>query len=244
MKRWIAAAALLALASTAHADDGLTPFKASYEGSVSIGSLACEMRLSRNPDGTYTYESTSRAIGFASMFFKDVIKEVSRFEMVDGRPRPLEYRYTRSGGKHEKSETIEFDWKKGSARTQENGQSKTTPLSPGVADRFLTQLILSLDTASGRFQDEYRVLDHRDISRFMPPKPEHPTLRVPAGEFATVMVERHDKGSKRVTDFWFAPELRYLPVQIQQREPGEDTYTLRLTTSHFDTAAPAASTDK
>jgi len=244
MKRWIAAAALLALSFTAHADNGLTPFKATYEGSVSVGSLACEMSLGRNPDGTYTYESTSHAIGFAAMFFKDMIKEVSRFEMVDGRPRPLEYSYTRSGGKHEKSETIEFDWKKEVARTEENGQTKTTALSPGVADRFLTQLILSLDAASGKLQDEYKVLDHRDITRFQPPKPEHQTVRVPAGEFATVMVERHDKGSKRVMDFWFAPELHYLPVQIQQREPGDDTYTLALTTSNFEAAAPAATTGK
>lgn len=244
MKRWIVAAALLALASTAHADGGLTPFKATYEGSVSIGSLACEMSLNRNPDGTYTYESTSHAIGFASMFFKDVIKEVSRFAMVDGRPRPLEYRYTRTGGRHEKSETIEFDWKKDAARTEENGQTKTTPLRPGVADRFLTQLILSLDAASGKLQDEYKVLDHRDITRFMPPKPERRKVRVPAGDYATVMVERHDKGSKRVMDFWFAPELHYLPVRIQQREPGDDTYTLSLTTSTFGTAAPAASTGR
>lgn len=244
MKRWIASVALLALSCAAHAGDGLIPFKATYEGSVSIGSLACEMSLGRNPDGTYSYESTSHAIGFASLFFKDVIREESRFEMVDGRPRPLEYRYNRSGGKHEKSETIEFDWKKNTARTEENGRTKTTPLSAGVADRFLTQLILSLDTASGRLQDEYKVLDHRDISRFMPPRPGERDVRVPAGAFATLMVERHDKGSKRVTDFWFARKLHYLPVQIQQREPGEDTYTLSLTSSSFATAAPAASTGK
>ena len=134
-----------------------------------------------------------------------------------------------------------FDWNKNTARTIENGQSKTTPLTPGVADRFLTQLILSQDAESGKFQDEYKVLDHRDISRFTPSRPRDKSLSVPAGTFDTVVVERQDKGSKRVTDFWFAPKLRYLPVQIQQREPDENTYTLSLTSSAFDkTPAPVA----
>ena len=243
MKRWIIAAVSLALClpvCVQAGDTGITPYKATYEGSVSVGSLACQMSLERNLDGSYTFQSASHAIGFAALFFKDVITETSRFEVVDGRPRPLEYSYTRTGGKHDKSETIQFDWNKNTARTVENGQSKTTPLTPGVADRFLTQLILSQDAESGRLQEEYKVLDHRDISRFTPPKPRGKPLSVPAGRFDTLVVERQDKGSKRVTDFWFAPKLHYLPVQIQQREPGENTYTLSLTSSTFEKAAPAA----
>ncbi len=241
MMRWITATLLACLPLAAQAE-GLMPFKAEYNGSVSVGSLVCEMTLSRDADGSYTYESTSHAVGLAAMFVKDVITETSRFEMVDGRPRPLEYRYTRSGGKHEKSETIRFDWSKNSARTSENGQDKTTPLTPGVTDRFLLQLMLAVDAGLGKLHSDYRVLDHRDLSSFSPPKPEDQDIHVPAGRYATLMVERQDKGSKRVMDFWLAPKLHYLPVQIQQREPGEDTYTLQLTSVSFGSEAPAAGT--
>jgi len=237
MNRWIAAVAFLAIALPAHVQadtTGVTPYKATYQGSVSMGTLACQMTLERNADGSYTFQSVSHAIGFAALFFKDVITETSHFELVDGRPRSLRYDYTRTGGKHDKSETIQFDWSKNTANTVENGQSKTTPLTPGVTDRFLIQLVLSLDAASGKLQDEYKVLDHRDITRFTPSKPQDKSLNVPAGSFDTLLVERQDKGHRRVTDFWFAPALHYLPVQIQQREPGEDTYTLSLTSSSFD----------
>lgn len=244
MKRWIAAIALVALTSAAQAGGTLVPFKATYEGTVSLGSLACSMSLIHNADGSYTYSSTSHAIGLASLFFKDVITETSRFEVVDGRPRDVEYRYIRSGGKHDKTETIDFDWKRSVAHTVEGGRTRSTPLTPGVADRFLTQLILSLDAASGKLQGAYQVLDHGELSRFTPPAPERRTVRVPAGRYATVMVARHDKGSKRVMDFWFAPELHYLPVQVQQREPGKDTYTLKLTGSRFDTETASTSTGK
>ncbi len=241
MRRWIVTALLACLPLAAQAE-GLVPFKAQYGGSVSIGSLVCEMTLTRDADGSYTYQSTSHAVGLAAMFVKDVITEASRFEVVDGRPRPLEYRYSRSGGKHDKSETIRFDWSKGTALTVENGQDKTTPLTPGVTDRFLLQLTLGMDAAAGRLQEEYRVLDHRDIGSFIPPKPEDEDIQVPAGRYASLMVKRQDKGSKRVTDFWLAPKLHYLPVQIQQREPGENTYTLALTSVSFGSEAPAAGT--
>lgn len=235
--------ALLMISSGAWADTSeLTPFTAGYEGSVSLGSLKCEISLSRETDGTYTFKSTSHAIGFAAMFFKDVITETSHFEIVDGRPRSLEYSYVRTGGKHDKSETIQFDWRKSLATTVENGKTVATPISAGVADRFLTQLILSYDTAAGKLQDSYRVLDHRDISHFSPKRLPDKTFSVPAGEFATVAVERQDEGSKRVLDFWFAPKLDYQPTKIQQREPGEDTYTLTLSSIKFDTSAPAATT--
>lgn len=243
MNRWICGAALLLAALPLAAQPGeLTLFKAEYAGSVSLGSLACRMTLTHNADGSYTLESSSHAVGFASMFVKDVVTETSRFEMHDGRLRPLEYRYIRSGGKHEKSETIHFDWAKNSARTVENGQEKLTPLTTGVIDRLLLQLVLGLDAESGRLHSEYTVLDHHELASFAPPVLADQRIHVPEGYYDTLLAERQDKGSKRVTDFWLAPQLHYLPVQIQQREPGGDTYTLALTSVDFDPAVPAAST--
>ena len=244
MFRTLILAALLGCLPLAARAEGnlLTPFKAGYEGSVSVGSLVCEMTLTHDADGSYTLQSSSHAVGLAALFARDVITETSRFEVVDGRPRPLEYRYTRSGGRHEKSETIHFDWSKDTARTEENGQEKSTPLTPGVTDRFLLQLVLGMDAANGKLHGEYQVLDHHEIASFTPPALEDEPIHVPHGHYATLLAERQDKGSKRVTDFWLAPKLHYLPVQIQQREPGEDTYTLELASISFDTPVPADST--
>ncbi|MGE5625907.1 MAG: DUF3108 domain-containing protein [Bacillota bacterium] len=242
MKTWIAGIALLMAASAAADGIVIRPFTANYEGSVSLGTLACKTTLARNPDGSYTYKSESHAIGFASMFFKDVIVETSRFEVVDGRPRSLEYDYVRSGGKHDKSESIRFDWNNKVAHTDDNGTKRDHRLLPGVSDRFLIQLILSLDNEAGSLQDEYGVLDHNAVTWFNPKKLPDASVRTASGKYETQVLERQDKGDARVTDFWQSPELHYLPVQIEQREPGEDTYTLSLTSVSFEGAAPAAST--
>jgi|GEM_PF-1070938 len=243
MKNWIMGFALMAAATAVEAGSIVVrPFTATYEGAVSLGTLACKMTLTRDADGSYTYKSESHAIGLAAMFFKDVIVETSRFEMVDGRPRPLEYDYVRNGGKHDKTETIQFDWSKNLAHSDDNGRKHVNTLSPGVSDRFLIQLILSLDNEAGNLQQEYQVLNHGTLTSFTPKKLPDVAVRTPAGKYETQVLERQDKGETRVMDFWQSPELHYLPVQIQQREPNEDTYTLNLTTVSFDGTAPAAAT--
>lgn len=243
MNRWIAALALWTVATAAAADAGVTPYTATYEvdrGSMTVGTA--QITLSRNADGSYTYQSTTRASGFASLFFKDVITEASHFELADGRPRSLLYRFSQSGGSHEKSESIQFEWGKNAAYTDEDGREHTNKLTAGVSDRFLTQLLLSLDLQSGKLQDSYKVLDHREVTTYSMEKLKDEPLRTPAGSFDTTVLERKEPGKDRVMDFWMSPKLHGLPVQMQQRETDKATVTLTLTSISFDTPAPAAST--
>ena len=48
---------------------------------------------------------------------------------------------------------------------------------------------------------------------------------------------RHNEKKNRTTTFWLAPKLDYLPVQMQQTEPGKATISLVLTEIKFDTAS-------
>ena len=63
-------------------------------------------------------------------------------------------------------------------------------------------------------------------------------LKTSAGKFDTVEVARKDEKKNRTTTFWLAPKLDYLPVQMQQTEPGKATISLVLTEIKFDTANP------
>jgi hypothetical protein len=53
-------------------------------------------------------------------------------------------------------------------------------------------------------------------------------VRVPAGEFDAIRVERIRDIPGRVTTTWFAAELGYMPVRIEQREPDGDVIEMRL----------------
>lgn len=246
MMRRIALAACLWLSlASAVAADGIAipPYHADY--SVSRNSLAigvAKFTLTENADGSYTYQSVTHPAGVAALFFSDVVTETTHFEVEDGAPRSLLYSFSQTGGSHEKAETIQFDWQKRAAYTGEDGKNRPTRIETGTADRFLAQLLISLDAAAGKSGGQYTVLDHHELTTYTLSAQPVARLHTPAGEFDAVVLERKDPVKGRVMDFWLAPKLHYLPVQLQQREPDKATITLTLTDIGFDTPTPAAAT--
>jgi len=49
-----------------------------------------------------------------------------------------------------------------------------------------------------------------------------------SGTVATRVLTQQRTGSSRVTSLWVAPELRFLPVRIEQRRDGEVQTTFEL----------------
>lgn len=221
------------------------PYQADYSLARNSFTLArAHFSLEKDGDAAYIYKAVTRATGLASLFASDLITETSRFELADGRPRPLSYSYSQTGGKHEKSENISFDWQAGVAHSDEDGRKRDNPLSPGMSDTFLITLMLSHDAAEEQFPDGYKVLDHREITAYGLKKLPEEKLKVGDEVYDTVVLERRDPKKDRVTEVWLCPALHYLPVQIQQREPNKATFTLTLEDISFGGAAPAAATKK
>src|SRR5579859_1512169 len=110
----------------ARSDSGVFPsYRADYSlarNSLTIGTASFSLRP--DGEGDYVYKSVSHASGLAALFVGDVITQMSRFDIAGGQPRPLSYTYAQSGGKHDKSETIQFDWDKGFAQGDEDGRQR------------------------------------------------------------------------------------------------------------------------
>lgn len=234
-------ATLLLAWSGAHAGNVSIPlYHASY--SVSRNDFrvgTADFTLSREQDGSYRYKSVTQPTGLAALFFSDVITETSQFTLKDGKPESLRYDYLHSSSDHDRSEHIRFDWDAHRAESSEGKQHKSLAIEPGIYDRALAQLAVSLDMAAGKLVDAYRVLDHNEISDYRMQRGDATRLRTENGTYAVIEVARKDTKKKRTTTFWLAPKLDYLPVQIEQTEPGKATISLTLTEIHFDTTAGA-----
>ena len=193
--------------------------------------------LTKNQNGTYTYQSVTQPAGLVSLFRSDVITETSHFSLVDGAPRSLLYSYTHTGGGDHKPQSIRFDWNKNLAHSSNGNQHKTLSLKPGTCDRMLAQLLISLDAADGRLNNDFAVLDHGEMQTYRLHEVRKTKLNTSGGEFDTVEVARKDEKKNRTTTFWLAPKLDYLPVQMRQTEPGKATISLVLTKIKFDMAS-------
>lgn len=231
----LGSALITAAAGTPH----IPRYHATYavdRSDLRIGTAA--FSLVRNQDGSYTYQSVTRPSGLLALFRSDVITETSRFAVVDGQLRSLYYSYRHTGSGRDQFETIVFEWNKGIARSDRNGKSRTLPVKPGTYDRFLAQLALSVDTKSGRLAPGYHVLDHGVIHAYRVGRLHDTTVETPAGRFRTVRIAQRGRTKQRVTRFWLAPKLDFLPVRMEQTEPGKATVRLILTKISFDGDQP------
>ena len=222
----------------ARADELVVPL---YQATYSIGRNDfrigdASFSLTQNQDGTYTYTSVSKAAGLVSLFVSDVVTETSRFKVMDGELQSLQYTYEHTGNDKDKKENIRFDWDKHVAHSNEGGKQHTLPLTAGTYDRLLAQLAVSVNLEAGKTVGEYRVLDHNEISIYHMQPQGDTDLKTPAGEYKVIDMVRKVPKKNRVTTFWLAPKLDYLPVQMQQTEPGKATISLVLTDITFGTS--------
>jgi hypothetical protein len=194
-----------------------------------------QFSLTKSKNGIYTYTSVTQASGLAALFFSDVITEISHFTVTDGRLQPLLYSYTHTGNDHDQSQSIRFDWNRNIAYIADGNNHHAVPIKKGTYDRALAQLALSVDMEAGHLQETYHVLDHGKLHGYPMKHAGKAQLKTPAGTYDTVKIARADTQKGRVTTFWLAPKLEYLPVQMQQTEPGKATISLVLMDIKFDT---------
>ena len=192
-----------------------------------------EFSVTWNANGTYIYQSVTQPAGLLSLFLHTVITETSHFTLTNGQPRSLFYSYQETGSSG-KSELIRFDWNKGLAYSNRNNDKQTLPLKPGTCDVMLAQLRISMNAAEGRLNNNFVVLDHGELQNYDLREVARARVDTGAGTFDTVEVSRKDSKKNRITSFWLAPKLDYLPVQMRQTEPGKATISLVLTEIHFD----------
>jgi hypothetical protein len=89
---------------------------------------------------------------------------------------------------------------------------------------------LRIDLARGAKTFEYRLVDEKgreDEYRFRV-MADSELLKLPYGEVEAIKVGRIRDNNRRQTFFWFAPELNYVMVKMQQFKEGDEQATMSL----------------
>jgi hypothetical protein len=102
------------------------------------------------------------------------------------------------------------------------------PLIPATLDKLLYQIQMMLDLAAGKTELNYQVADGGLMKDYrFAVQADKESLKVPFGNFETIVVTR--LSDDRITTFWCAADLDYLPVKIAHGKKKEKPVTAMLT---------------
>lgn len=179
--------------------------------------------FARQQDGRLLYRSETNVAGIASMFRKDRIIEQSIWQYVDGKVVPGKYLYEHTGTSRNRNVIIEFDWDKNQITNSINGEPWHMPASEGIQDKLLYQYSIMLDMQAGKSSLRYTIADGGKEKIYLFEKLGEEILETPLGNLKTIKMKRFRTDSDRISVFWSAPELGYLPVKLENLDDGEKT---------------------
>jgi len=165
-------------------------------------------------------------------FVKVKYDQESIFEWKNNTARPLIYKQISDTSLSSKRLlNQEFNWRTNIDSGNYKGKAWSQPLQPSSHDR-LTAIITfreMLKASSSPIKDAEFLVNYRGkatVEKFQLEKQE--TITTPAGEFLAYKYFKSHANTKRKSYYWFAPELDYFAIRIQQFNAGEEQANMLL----------------
>ncbi|ASG65483.1 hypothetical protein CEW91_04745 [Idiomarina piscisalsi] len=211
-------------------NDTMKPYEANYvitRGDSEYGEGYRYLEVS--PDNEWQLRTKSDI----SWFILSDTREARSVFIVDdenNRLEPREFIYMRTGTGSDKSFHGEFRADDKKVRNVDTGRMLDINWENALFDEANVIEQLRIDVAGGAEQFKYRVVNEKgeeDEYRFRV-MAESQVLSLPYGEVEAIKVGRVRDNNRRQTFFWFAPELNYVMVKMQQFKEGDEQATMSL----------------
>lgn len=236
MKPALRAAMLVALwllnGAGAHSQSNdlpVDPFQTHFEvyaAGFSAGEAV--MTLVATGPGAYQMRSEVRPNALAALLVSGQIDEKARGEIRDGAIHPLQYQRRVETAKKNQAVELDFDWTARQIQARNGQKQAILPLSSGVMDPLSLNLQVMWDLQRGRLPAEYQLADETELKSYQIRNEGEETLETSLGKRHTIRISQAKPGKSRVTTFWFAPDLRYLPVRVQQTKDGKELLRMEI----------------
>jgi len=192
------------------------------------GDVTLELLPGDTPN-EYSISATTRPRGLAKMFAPKQSTETAEFTFVDG--QVVSHRYTLEDGtpSEEKDSKVNFDWDTGSAYSVYEQEIAELPLGPDVYDRISADVVVMLDQRNGKPPRTLYIVEKNQIREYTFEYQGEERIDLPQGPVDTVKYLRQRTGSSRSVMIWYAPELEFLPVRMEQLKRGKTQITFETT---------------
>jgi hypothetical protein len=221
------AAATAAAAADAAASTGrLEAFQASYGWSWQGALVAVStLKLEHGDADSWIYSSTSEPRGLGHLYpMRPKLR--SSLRVTDKGVQPLSFKAEGGGDNHDAD--VKFDWSAGRATGVYEGTAVDLPLKPGVQDDLSVQIAMMVELLHGRTPEQLSMIDKNSWREYRYQREGAETIATPLGQIDTIIYSSQHPGSPRVTRFWCAPSLGYVPMRVEQKRVDNVEWTMDI----------------
>ena len=236
----------LALTATGIAANGaelpapLNPYEAEYRVSRGPLTLGRSVTVLEPATGGWEFRTTVTATGVARMLVSEDAIERSLLSSDGEVLRTLRYEQHLPD---EQPAIVDFDWNGQQAFVDNEDGQTVVPLLVDAHDPHGAILSVMLVLArTGAVPDLTIMDDDGDLTRMTFRVRESQRMSVPFGEFEVIEVQRVREDRDRQLIAWFAPELDWLPIRIQQVDRGSTVARMDLTKLNGESGSNAPAT--
>lgn len=205
--------------STAYA---LSPFSASYTFNLDDKATGTATRKLIQQGDRWVYDFNAKIPVLASASEKSV------FAFSNNQINSQSYQRQYKILVHQQSTNLQFNPAQKVINVQRDKKSSQLPWQNGVLDDLNVELQIREDLKKNGLKPSYAIADHRDVTARQFIKEGNVKITTPNGTYDTVKVRINHSNKDKVTTFWLAPALDYLPVKMSHSDDGS-VYTLTLT---------------
>jgi hypothetical protein len=209
----------------------IQPFTAHYNllrSSDIVGEATRTLKYLSNNEAEYSYKTD-----IEWLIFSDTRKETSLISLDEHKITPLQYSFKREGTGRDKSYQWQYDIAKNIAKNLKENTEVTIDFPVNIQDKLSYHLQNRLNLILHPEQKlfVYPVISNSGkIKNYVYQYDGEDELMLPYGLVNTIRLKREVIEKKKITYVWFAPELNYLLVKIQQIKSGVEQFEAHLTT--------------
>jgi hypothetical protein len=220
---WVVSWALSSLAAA----DELKPFEATYNW-IWHGMTVAESTLRlEHQDDTWRYTSKSEPRGIGRVFSERPTQE-SLLRITDEGVEPLSYKADDGTSATKRDANITFDWEHKRVTGVYEDAKVDMPTSPGIQDDLSVQIALMVELLRGHTPATFSLISGNSVRQYHYARDGEETLNTPLGTVPTIIYSAQKENSPRVTRFWCAPSLGYIPLRVQQKRKDDVEWTMQV----------------
>jgi len=208
----------------------IQPFTAKYNlirSSDIVGTAIRKLEYLTNEQAKYSYKTD-----IEWLIFSDIRQETSIVKLDLHKVTPMQYNFQREGTGRDKSYAWQYNIADNTARNLKDKTELNIDFPINIQDKLSYHLQNRLNLIQHPEQKlfVYPVISHSGkIKNYVYQYDGEDDLMLPYGLVKTIRLKREVIEKKKVTYAWFAPELNYLLVKIQQIKSGVEQFEAQLT---------------